>query len=262
VLVWGERGADCDAGHHFDRARTGYVNLLQPQDRRAREPGDARAVVAARRRTVDRGLQVALGEALGAEIAGLEDAAAGRPILDAGCGEGFALRVLGDRTGARRWGVDISVAAVEAAAGRDRAARFVVANADRALPFAGGSFGAILSVTGPKNALEFARLLAPSGRLVVVVSGPDDLRELRAAVQGGVLEKDRMARMVERFAPGFLLERCTDVRSVARLDRPALEDLLSGSYRGVRYRARERFAAVAVLEVTLSWRVLSFRPAL
>ena len=30
----------CDAGHAFDRARSGYVDLLQPQDSRARAPGD------------------------------------------------------------------------------------------------------------------------------------------------------------------------------------------------------------------------------
>jgi hypothetical protein len=28
-------------GHSFDIARSGYINLLQPQERRARRPGDA-----------------------------------------------------------------------------------------------------------------------------------------------------------------------------------------------------------------------------
>ena len=40
----------CRRGHSFDLARSGYLNLLQPQDRRARRPGDSAEVRAARRR--------------------------------------------------------------------------------------------------------------------------------------------------------------------------------------------------------------------
>ena len=39
----------------FDVARSGYVNLLQPQDKRSKTPGDTPEAVAARRRFLDRG---------------------------------------------------------------------------------------------------------------------------------------------------------------------------------------------------------------
>src|SRR5258707_11346709 len=40
----------CTRAHSFDVARRGYVNLLLPQDRRSRQPGDAPATVTARLR--------------------------------------------------------------------------------------------------------------------------------------------------------------------------------------------------------------------
>ena len=40
----------CQRGHSFDYARSGYLNLLQPQDRKSKNPGDSAAAVAARRR--------------------------------------------------------------------------------------------------------------------------------------------------------------------------------------------------------------------
>ncbi len=58
----------CARGHSFDVAKRGYVNLLQPQDRRSLDAGDSAAVVAARRRLAaagyDRELIVALAEEL------------------------------------------------------------------------------------------------------------------------------------------------------------------------------------------------------
>ena len=49
ALVREERRLFCQRGHSFDVARSGYINLLQPQDRRSKHPGDTVAAVAARR---------------------------------------------------------------------------------------------------------------------------------------------------------------------------------------------------------------------
>ena len=53
-LVREERRVICARGHSFDVARSGYINLLQPQDRRSKQPGDTADAVAARRRLHDR----------------------------------------------------------------------------------------------------------------------------------------------------------------------------------------------------------------
>ena len=47
-------------GHSFDIARSGYISLLQPQDRRSLEAGDSRETAAARRELLDSGFGDAL----------------------------------------------------------------------------------------------------------------------------------------------------------------------------------------------------------
>ncbi len=131
----GRRGF-CARGHSFDVARSGYINLLQPQERRSKHPGDTVAAVAARRRLHDRGVTAPLLAGI-AELAGASSADI---VLDAGCGDGFYLGSLTLLTGCTSHGVDISIPAIDAAARRYPDCEWVVANADRALPYADASF--------------------------------------------------------------------------------------------------------------------------
>src|SRR5271154_3863367 len=114
ALAREERRLFCPRGHSFDIARSGYINLLQPQDRRSKNPGDTTAAAAARRRLHDRGATEPLLNAI-AEITG---ASPGDNVLDAGCGDGFYLGNLARLAGCDAHGVDISVPAVQAAARR------------------------------------------------------------------------------------------------------------------------------------------------
>jgi 23S rRNA (guanine745-N1)-methyltransferase len=233
--------------------------LLQPQDRRAPEPGDSRAAALARRRSLDGGLGDVLLDALFARIeqAGFPPGAA---VLDAGCGEGFFLAAIAGRFRYECWGVDISAAAIDLAAKRYPDLNWVVANADRRLPFADGSFHLLLSIFGRKNPSEFHRVLLPEGRLLLVVPAEDDLAELREAVLGKAVLKDRGAKSLRIFEKHFELETEVTARSRARLDAAGLEDLLRGTYLGARHSERKRFAVVKELEVTQSYRLLCFRP--
>src|SRR5215469_4305166 len=87
--------AVCPRGHSFDIAASGYINLLQPQDRRSKRPGDSAEIIAARRRLHDRGATAPLLEAIARMLAlGGNDAA-----LDAGCGDGFYVGSLAERSG-------------------------------------------------------------------------------------------------------------------------------------------------------------------
>jgi 23S rRNA (guanine745-N1)-methyltransferase len=248
------RGAGCDAGHRFDRARSGYLNLAGPTAPRG-GAGDARALVAARRSTLERGLARALVEALLVRVERLA-LAPGAAVLDAGCGEGYFLGALCARFPVEGWGVDLSVAAVDAAARRHPAARFVVANVDRRLPFADRSFALVLSILGRKHPDEFDRVLAEGGRVILVVPGADDQAELRQAMLGSVVDKGWAEKSAAAFAGRFRVEEDAEVRQRDRLAGDALRDLVAGTYRGARRRARERLDALGELEVTSSWRLL------
>ncbi|HSM50458.1 MAG TPA: methyltransferase domain-containing protein, partial [Thermoanaerobaculia bacterium] len=239
------RRAVCPRGHAFDRARSGYWNLLQPQDRKAAEPGDSKAAALARRRLAERGaegpLHAALAELLLARLPGTGSAA----VLDVGCGEGSLLAALLAAGRFAACGLDLSAPAVELAARRAPGATWVVANADRGLPFPGGTFDVALSVNARLPAAELARVLAPGGLLVVAVPGPDDLAALRARLHGEVTPLPGLATALPRLETLFVLESRLAPSWQIELDRAGLDDLLAASYRGARRRERERLGELA-----------------
>lgn len=246
----------CANRHSFDVAKSGYVNLLQPQDRKSKNPGDSKEAVAARRRYLDRGiaeptLQYILDKAGGAST---------ETILDVGCGEGYYLGAMQRQYGSDAHGVDISVPAIDAAAKRYRDCRFVVANADRFLPYADGSFALVTSITSRMNAPEFRRVIRDEGLLFVVLPAPDDLIELREAVLGEGKAIDRTDRTIDAFSSSFSLQTAAQWRHVVRLDRDAIHDVMASSYRGLRTKQRERLEALAEMDVTMSRDVLLFTP--
>jgi 23S rRNA (guanine745-N1)-methyltransferase len=254
-LVCGERACVCANRHSFDVARSGYVNLLQPQDKKSKNPGDTAEAVAARRRFIDAGHVQPLVEAIVQAL----PLGAGDALLDAGCGEGHHTAAFRRAYGVEAWGVDISVPAIELAAKRHRDCGWVVANADRFLPFEDGAFAAVASITARMNPEEFRRVLAPGGALLIVLPGAGDLLELRAAVLGEGVERDRVERTIATFAPLFTLEHRATLRHVARLDREAMRDVMESSYRGLRTRERERLETLQPMDVTLARDLLLFR---
>ena len=248
-----ERRYVCANDHAFDVARSGYVNLLQPQDRRSKSPGDTAQAVAARRKFYERGDPLVNAVVRAFPVSGA--------LLDVGCGEGSHLDAFRRAHGIEAWGIDISVPAIDLAARTYRECSFVVANADRFLPFADASFDAVVSITSRRNAEEMHRVLRADGALLVVIPGAEDLVELREAVQGERNVRDRVERTVAELEPFFELERRETFRHVARLDRAAMIEVMSSSYRGLRTRERERLERLDAADVTLARDLLLFRPS-
>jgi len=247
----------CSRGHSFDVARSGYINLLQPQDKKSKKPGDSAEAVQARRRLNDKGLEEGLARVLVETVRGfLSIAEPG--ILDVGCGEGFHLGRLSAAVGGEAVGIDLSTTAIDLAAKRYPALSWVVANADRQLPFGPGSFDLILSITARHNPSEHRRLLRHGGHLVVVIPGSDDLIELRAAILGQGSDRDRTDAMVATYQPYFELRSRKTFRERRRLDRKTLLDLLACTYRGGRRSQEGMIASLGDLEVTMSRDILVF----
>ena len=244
ALVREERRLVCSRRHSFDVARSGYVNLLQPQERRSKQPGDAAAAVAARRRLHDRGVTRPLLDG----ISKLMNASARDVVLDAGCGDGFYLGMLAQESGCDAHGIDISIPAIDAAAKRFPECEWIVGNADRFVPYADRSFSIVLSITSRMNAGEFRRVLRDDGRLLAAIPAPDDLIELRGA------GRDRAARTVETFKRGFKLIEKRRVSTVADLNAAAVHDVLVSIYRPMRSKP------VEAMRVTFSLDLLLFRP--
>jgi 23S rRNA (guanine745-N1)-methyltransferase len=245
----------CGAGHSFDIARHGYVNLLQPQDRRSSSAGDSRATVASRAELIAAGLGGALGDAV-MGVAATLNLAAGSVVVELGPGTGDVLAGIARTHFSEGIGIDISVPAAEHAARRFPHVTWVVANADRRLPLADASVDLVLSLHARRNSAECARVLKPDARLLVAVPAADDLIELRAAVQGDALHRPRFESLVEEHAPHFVLAQHLTAREQRTLDPAALRALLDTTYRGGRRRVHERLQTLTSLDVTLASEVL------
>jgi 23S rRNA (guanine745-N1)-methyltransferase len=239
-LVRESRRLVCARGHSFDIARSGYVNLLQPQDKKSKDPGDSAAAVAARRRLHDLGVTAPLLAA----IADLLNLSKEDVVLDAGCGDGFYLGNLD----CNAHGVDISIPAIDAAAKRYPTCEWIVANADRSLPYADHSFSVVMSITARMNSSEFRRVLREDGRLLVAIPAPDDLIELRGA------GRERVERTIEAFAPDFEVISNSRATTTADLEASAVEDILLAIYRPMQSQA-----AVAS-KITFSFDLILMKP--
>jgi SAM-dependent methyltransferase len=123
-------------------------------------------------------------------------ARAGTRVLDACCGPGYLAGQAVAR-GCSVEGVDISPAMVELATRLQPAATFTVGDVE-SLPYAAGSFDAVVCnigihhVTDPARAVaEFARVLAPGGRLALTVW--DDARSEIGIVKAAIAAAEPVA---------------------------------------------------------------------
>lgn len=234
----------CPNNHSFDVARSGYFNLLQPQDRRSKNPGDSLPAVKARRRLHD----LRITEPLLPAISGILAPTESDSLLDIGTGEGFYLAALARQSNAAAAGIDISIPAIDLAARRYPHCDWLVANADRFIPYPAQSFSILLSITARMNPAEFHRVLKADGKLLIALPAPDDLIELRGT------GRDRVSRTVESFAGHFELARRERVTTTAHLNAQALEDVLLAIYRPLHGEPLEASS------LTLSLDLLLFTP--
>lgn len=232
VLEEDGRGARCAAGHTFDRAREGYLNLLR-SSKAGDRTGDPKAAARSRRDFLDRGYYrplrdelVRLVGELAAEKAGDgTDRAARGPLslLDICCGEGYYTSALGAVAGVDAYGFDLSKEMVRLAAKRGGATCFV-ANM-KAIPVADGSFDVATHLFAPFMEREFARVLKPGGTLFTVIPGERHLLGLKEVVYDTpYLNDERLPQTAElglvarhKVAADIVLATPADIEAVFQM---------------------------------------------
>jgi 23S rRNA (guanine745-N1)-methyltransferase len=116
--------------------------------------------------------------------------------------------------------LDVSVAAARRAARVDPVwVTSVVADAWQPWPVLDGVAAAVLSVFGPRNAAESARVLVPGGRFVVVVPAADHLRELREPLGLLGIEPGKLARLRDETAAHLTFRDVQEVRATTTVTR-------------------------------------------
>ena len=165
----------CPAGHRFDRARQGYLNLLPVQHKNSRDPGDNQAMVEARRHFLDAGHYAPVA----GRLAQLAVERQPGTWLDIGCGEGYYTAQLAQALpDAQGYALDISREAVKRACRRAPDVTWMVASMAR-VPLADASCQFIASVFSPLDWAEASRVLSPGGGLMRVGPTSGHLMELR-----------------------------------------------------------------------------------
>lgn len=250
----------CDAGHCFDMAREGYVNLLPVQNKRSKDPGDSKEMVGARRRFLMAGHYGPIAQALAQVLS--SPAQGPMSCLDAGCGEGYYLRELqGMGMSLSVLGLDISKWAVQAAAKLDKSSTWVVgSNAN--LPVVSATLDCVLCLFGFPVYAEFARVLKPGALLVQVDTGDEHLRELREVIYPSV-NPPREGR--PPVPQGFSLIEERALHFTLNLEsREVIADLLAMTphlYRASQ-AGRERAAALAQICLSVDVRITCYRRCL
>lgn len=257
-LLLSGRSLRCPAGHAFDVARQGYVNLL---------PGGARAGTADTQDMVrDRAAFLGAGhfDPLARRLSALVPAGSAC-VLDAGAGTGHYLRaVLTDVPAATGIALDISKFALRRAASAHPRIGAAVWDLWQPLPVRSGSIDAIINVFAPRNAAEFRRVLRPAGRLLVVTPARGHLGALVEGLALLSVDAHKQERLAAVLRGQFELVREEDLEIPLSLDQTEVRTLvgmgpnawhLTGEYEA-------RLAALPTpLKVVASFRLSVFRPA-
>lgn len=217
-----ERRLICPSGHSFDRAAAGYVHLLPANRKHSKDPGDDKAMVAARSAFLDKGYYAPLRDAL-CQVT--EEAVRELPapvLVDSGCGEGYYTAGLHASLppGGRTAGVDLSRAALRRAAKRAPEAEFAVASVYR-LPLEDRAADVLVNVFSPLAAEEFARVLRPGGLFCYAVPSARHLWAMKE-----ILYETPYENPVRREAyPGFRWTGVRELRYTVELE--SREDILA-----------------------------------
>ncbi len=248
----------CPDGHSFDKAKSGYINLLPPSGKG--QHGDDRTMLAARRDFLNSGYYAPLLEELSRLIDGYtEDAPV---LLDAGCGECYytegilaELSLRGKRP--EVYGIDISKEALILGGKRRIDARLAAASLYK-LPFPDHGFDLVYNVFAPLSAEEFCRVLKPAGVLLLTIPLQRHLWELKELLYATPYEN----KVADTALPCFEFLGRTDVRFPMHFeDSAAIESLfkMTPYYYRTPKSAAEKIASLDALTVSAEFAILAYR---
>lgn len=185
-------------------------------------------------------------------------------VAEVGAGTGYYLAtVIESLPGKRGLALDISKYAARRAARVHERIDSVVCDSWQRLPVRSGAIALVLDVFAPRNAEEFARILAPDGALIVVTPQTDHLAEIVGPLGMLTVPDDKDERVRRQLAERFAAVESVRVRHHMLLGRADLH-ALAGMGPSARHAGTDRVDRLVgehagPVGVTLSARVAAYR---
>ncbi len=216
-LILKENSYHCSNHHCFDRAKSGYVNLLRSQVSGKKRHGDDKLMIRARTDFLEKGYYQPLLDGILEQCKHLK----GNEIhlVDVGCGEGWYtdgifhfLECRNQRV--QMEGIDISKDALSAAAKRNKRIGFAVASIS-SLPIQSDSVDMLINLFAPFDTAEFSRVLKAGGLWLKAIPLEKHLLGLKRAIYPHPYENE--VTLTEY--PGFQLLQRKEIKYSLQLDK-------------------------------------------
>lgn len=260
ALKYDDRIYHCGKNHCFDRAKSGYVNLLTSDRMHSKLPGDNKLMVRARRDFLNKGYY----SGLAGKLCSLADKYCGKNfrIIDAGCGEGYYTEQIAAALAEKKvsaGGIDISKNAVDFAAKSGKNGVEYAAASVFHIPSEDNSADLLLSVFSPLCTEEFKRVLKKDGFFFMVIPDRKHLWELKSIIY----EKPYENQVKDYSLDGFELVEAVDVPA-EKIILESHEDIanlftMTPYYYNTKPEDRQKLDNIDTLETTIEFKILIYK---
>lgn len=261
-LKYDDKVYKCDKNHCFDKAKSGYVNLLTSDKMHSKLPGDNKLMVRARREFLSKGYYSSLAENL-CRLA-IKYNNCNVTLLDAGCGEGYytekVVSALADENiTVLAGGFDISKNAADYAAKSSKNNVEYAAASVFHIPTAEKSIDMVMSIFSPLCLEEFQRILKDDGLFFMVIPDKKHLWELKSVLY----EKPYENQVKDYALDGFELVEAFDVPT-EKIMIESREDIASlfamtPYFYNTKPEDKKKLECLDSLETTIEFKILVYR---
>lgn len=168
-------GFTCRKAHHYDIARSGYINLLNSHKK---SHGDDFEMVESRAAFLNQGYY----EPLANELIKIVKKINAENLLDLGCGEGYYTDMIQKSCADTNFfGVDLSKHAIQLASRKNSFVQYIIANNFK-LPILSKAMDAVIAIFTPFSIAEITRVLVENGYFIKVNPQARHLFELKSVL--------------------------------------------------------------------------------
>lgn len=175
-----DKSLACENKHSFDYSKEGYINLLPPQHKKTKDPGDNKTMIHCRRDFLEKGFYEFLIPELNSIVENKQREKESCVFVDSGCGEGYFTDKIEHslNNNLRFYGMDISKEAIRLAAKRNKSVQWFVASSNN-IPIQLRSVDIVLKINAPLNYNNLQSKLSDEAIVISVTPGKNHLNKLR-----------------------------------------------------------------------------------